>query len=358
MIIPDKGRFLPPADPLREVFSKEVKESWRKALNEDILYRLQVLCACGPYPSDRTNASELRYRRARKAAWETYLFTAFACGMFESERGQELRSRLASTDPDDFRSAMSECEVCWFLAGRMRLPLDPSAPGRNGKKLDMVITLPTGDIGVEVKAPYREMPKDNFWCGDDSDKIAQDMQSANKQFDKQSANILFIVPSLRKPMFTQRRDLIKAAFGQSKLTWSINMSTGDTGPIETKFFQDGRFLNTERPGGKSLKPDGFPGYRRISAIICIEERLAEKYPFPSPLIFLDEKLRDSVWPYWERDRDLHFSDENEAWIDHDVLILHNPHAYHAISKEIWLEFPQLVPVGDVMEWTDGKQVNV
>ena len=82
--------------------------------------------------------------------------------MLEGERGKEVRSRLASTDAECFRSAMAECEVCWFLAGRKRLPLVADAPGRNGRNLDMRIVVNAVDVGVEVKAPFRERPKGAF----------------------------------------------------------------------------------------------------------------------------------------------------------------------------------------------------
>jgi len=357
-IIPGMGRFIPPADPLREVFTEDVRRTWRESLDQDILHRLQVLCACGPYPSDSTAAIQLRRLRAQEAAWETYLFTAFACGMFEGDRGKELRSRLASRDPEDFRSAMAECEACWFLAGRMRLPVDPVAPGRRGKNLDMRVVFGNGDFGVEVKAPHRERPLRGMWCGDDSDKISQAMEAANKQFDRQKPNLLCIVPTLRSRMFSERRDLLKAAFGQSMITWQVNPRTAEYGPTHVEFQPDGKFLNTERPGGKPLKPDGFPGYRRISAVICIEEKLAEKYPLSIPFFALDDELRHSMMPHWERTRDLHFSEENEVWIDHDVLVLHNPYAYHSVPQDIWSEFPQLVPVDDLMQWTDGAEVVV
>ena len=196
------------------------------------------------------------------------------------------------------------------------------------------------------------------WSGDDADKIAQALESANKQFDDATPNILVIVPELRRRMFSQRRDLLKAAFGQSKITWQINAATGENGPAEVELFPDGKFLNTQRPGGRLLKADGFPGYRRISVVVCIEEQLAEKYPFPNPLLLLPEETRGDIWPLWECARDAHFSPENEAWIEHDVLVVHNPYVYHPLPQRMWDAFPQLVPVGDKMEWTDGEKVVV
>ena len=62
---------------------------------------------------------------------------SFACGFFEGPRGLEIRGRLASRDPADFRSAMAECMACWFIAGRLGLPVSGDAPGRGTKQLDM-----------------------------------------------------------------------------------------------------------------------------------------------------------------------------------------------------------------------------
>jgi len=129
-LAPSMAVIAPPHDPLKDVFSQEVKDAWRANANEELINRLRILCACGPYPSDPHAAHDLRCFRAKKAAWETYLFTAFALGFFQGQRGQDLRARLRSRDADGFRSAIAECMACWFLAGRMKLPSDPVAPGR------------------------------------------------------------------------------------------------------------------------------------------------------------------------------------------------------------------------------------
>jgi hypothetical protein len=159
-------------------------------------------------------------------------------------------------------------------------------------------------------------------------------------------------------MFSHRHDLVKAVFGQSKITWQVNTQTGETGPTQVKFFPDGRFLNVTTPRGRPLKADGFPAYRRVSVVLCIEETMRERYPFPDPFALLDEQHRSELWPLWERARDLHFSMENRAWVEHNVLVLHNPYAYHAISQETFRDYPQLIPVGDEMQWTDGEEIIV
>lgn len=355
---PGFGLFAPPKDVLLNVFTPAVRQSWRAKPTDDLIRRLNTLCACGPYPSDPSRAPDLRYWRSKKAAWETYLFTAFACGLLEGARGNDLRRRLASRGEEEFLAAIAECMTCWFLAGKHRLPLLPEAPGRNGRNLDMQVIASGVAMGVEVKAPFRETPKERVWYGDDSDKISQAMDAANKQLTDDRPNILALVPQLRRTMHSHRHDLLKGAFGQSKITWEINTQTGEAGSTEVKFFPDGRFLNTTKPKGGSLKPDGFPAYRRISAIICIEETIQERYPFPNPTMLLDETRRPFVWPLWEKARDLHFGPENRVWIDHKVLVMHNPFAYHAISEGLFRPHPQLVQDGDHMKWTDGEAVIV
>lgn len=193
--------------------------------------------------------------------------------------------------------------------------------------------------------------------GDDSDKITQVIKDANKQFDDKQANILFLIPDLRFPAFMRRDELIKAAFGESKITGSFNPQTETIGPVEVKFFAEGKFLNTKY---STNKQSGYllPSYRRISIILCVEEKMVEKYPLPNPNILLNKKHIGEEWSYYDKALKMHFSRENEVWIDHDVLIVHNPHAYHPISQEVWREFPQFVPEGNTMVWTDGYDVSI
>ena len=324
-----------PEDALKEVFTPDVMASLRSHKNPSkrLEWRLQVLEASGPYPCDECLSYRIACLRAQKAAWEAYVAAAFACGMFEGEQGRDLRARLTGKGDDGFRGAMAECEVCWLLAGRMKLPVQPEASGRVGKNLEMRVVFANCDIGVEVKAPFRPIPRSPTgeylpWNGDDADKIRQCLESANRQFTDNCRNILAIVPDLRTPMYDHRQDLLRAAYGESKITCPIDTATGGpAGPIEVKFFPEGKFLNTTTPGGADLKPDGFPAYRRISAVVCIEE---EMKPCGSDLM----------------------------WVDHRVLVLHNPYAYHPLSQVMFQEFPQLVPVWNEMQWTDGHQVSV
>ena len=351
----------PPHNPLDHIFTPETISAWEmqyaRKPSQNLHFRLEVLKAHGPYPVDLAGMNRLREFRAWKAAWETYLYSAFACGRFEGEKGLELRGRLTSADDDDFRSAISECLTCWFLAGQMKFPINPTAPGRNGKMLDMNIALDDGDVGIEVKTPFREPLKDAGFV-DDSDKIDQSVQSANRQFSDDKRNILVLIPSLQLGIIQHREIMVKALFGQTKITFPVNPQTGESGPIENKFFPDGKFFETRKPSGGPLKSDGLPAYRRISAVLCIEEGIIEKYPAPDPFLLLDEKNRHMVWPYWEKARDLHNSRENKVWIGLRAMALHNPYAYHPIPEDIFDEFPQFVTDGDKMKWTDGYRTRV
>ncbi len=355
------GWIKPPASVLAYVFDAQTRASWRAipTPSDELIFRQKVLEADGSPISDPSLANRVRSLRAQKVAWETYLYAAYACEMFSREKGSDLLGRLRGADDDGFRSAMAECMTCWFLAGRMKLRVDPCAPGRDGKNLEMRILTDAGEIGVEVKAPFRPMPMPPpgqhavVWVGDDADKIEECLKAANKQFSQKIANVFVIVPQLRTRMFTHREDLVKAAYGQSKIVVPIDRSTGMGGTAEVRFFPEGKFFNTQRPGGKPLKPDGFPAHRRISAIVCIEEKLAERYPLPDPFILLNEESRGELCRRWREARDLHFSNDNTKWIEHDVLVLHNPFALHPLEREIWNEFPQFLPVDGKMIWTDG-----
>lgn len=357
-IVPGQGRFDPPGDILAYVVPPEVRQRWAERPTPHIRWRLAVLSACGPYPTDISRAHTVRRLRAQKAAWDAYLFTAFACGLFHGERGEDVLARLRSRADEDFRAAMAECLACWFFAGHMQLPLDPVAEGRSERNLDMRVLVDDQEVGVEVKAPFRERPE-GAWSGGESDKIAQAMQSANRQFRDDQPNILVLVPELRVPLHRHRDQLLRAAYGSSRLFVPINLETGETENPFEDFVADGQFLNRERPGGKPLKPDGLPGYRRISVVVSIEEVVRDRHPMPDLRLFLcGEQLVHQLWPYWDEARTLHFSEDNRAWVEHEVLILHNPHAYHPLRSEVWTPFPQFVPDGSTMKWTDGLRVSV
>ena len=352
----------PPRDPLRYVFTRETIESWLAVKNpsRELRYRIKTAEASGPFPTDIRLARDLRYYRAHKVAWHAYIYSAFACGMFDSTKGKDLLRRLRSNKRDQFRPALAECMVCWFLAGRMRLSINTCAPGRGNRMLEMKIVSETGDTGVEVKAPFEELPElpseqSSFSHVNEAQKLVACMDAANKQFDNATPNLLVIVPSLGSSVVQMRNDIVGAAYGESKITTPFNPETGSLGDVNIDFFPEGRFLETMRTCGKPLKPDGLPAYRRISAILCIEERIMERYPRP----FDDDLLENlGLFHSWLEARQRYVSSDNDVWIDHDAIMLHNPHAYHALPQETWRAFPQLIPVDDRMEWSDNYPINV
>src|SRR2546421_1588007 len=177
-------------DFLNQILPPNALEEWRRRPTAELIDRLIILGASGPYPQDIDKTSRIRRLRARRAAWEAYLQAAHYCGMFDGQCGKILRSRLASRNAHDFRSAMSECMSCFFLAGKMRLPLKVQAAGRGAKTLDMSTFLVGVDVGVEVKAPLQKRPESAGWSGGESAKIDQAMEAANKQFSVDKPNIL------------------------------------------------------------------------------------------------------------------------------------------------------------------------
>ena len=360
---PSRAAAVVPADPLAAVFTAEVLQVWASAKDVEgsLAWRTEILSASGPIPDDLEAARSLRFRRATKAAWATYLEAAFACGFFDGDRGTELMARLRGTDDDGFRSAFSECLGCWFFAGRMGFAVTPDAPGRNARQLDMAVQLPDVRVGVEVKAPFREpIPPGSIEWGDDSDKIAQCLESANRQFDDDSANILVIAPQLRLPLFSRRHDLVKAAYGETVIAFDVNAKEGRLENHRWQFSPQGKFLGTTRPGGKPLKPDGFPAYRRISTIIGIETKVVEKVVDPAHVALLASLVksgRGELFRMYDETRKAYNSPANEAWVDHNVLVLHNPYAYHPIPSEPWNDFPQLICDERGMCWTDGHDVS-
>jgi len=341
---PAKDLIQPPDRPLNDVYTPQVLCRLRKVSNPSsaLLYRLAVIEACGPPPSDSDRARKLMYLRAQKAAWGTYLYTAFACGMFEGHRGAELRGRLTSASDDDFRSAMAECMACWFLAGKLKLPVCASMAGRSGHKLDLGVELSEGMTGVEVKAPYRELPE-GAWHGDDSDALQQCMDTANRQFTDDCPNILFLVPYLRnRSLLEWRLPLVKAFYGQEKLTFTVDIRTGSAvGPVQNRFFPDGKFLSREKPGGGLLKPDGAPAFTRISVVVCVEERYVEV---------------PSGRTVWHEGFSRYLSLVESIYIEHDCLVMHNPHAQHRISPNPWRACVQFVEIDGAIRWNDGRDL--
>jgi len=314
------AKFDVPSDALRAVFTPDVltRLRARKQPSEQLTWRLEVLDACGPAPTDPWRARKVRVWRARKAVWEAYLTASYASGLFDGHAGSDLRARLTIDDDGKFRGAMAECMACWFLSCSIGSPVERVPQSTNGRTRDFQVHFPFGDAGLEVKAPARERQQGFHWV-DDSDVLRKCLKTANQQFSADCPNVLVIAPNLECPLFYDRQTLVRAFYVRRAIVCDFNPAKARLENPRSEFRRTGAFLNRTEPSGKPLKADGAPAYRRVSAIVCIEETLCG----------------------------------DETRITHNVMILHNPHANHPIPEAVWGEYPQLVKRERLMVWTDG-----
>lgn len=302
------ARFPIPPEPLWAVFTPEVLSALnsRRTLSNDLRQRLRILAA-----GAHDDTSFARRRRAFKSAWEAYFAAAFAIGMFEGADGKDLMNRLRGYDDAAFRGALSECLVAWYLAGKLGLPVEVRPEGMSGRPLDLVIHLADGDINVEVKASYREIPDSGFFHGDDRDLLERDLRKANSQFKKGDRNLLVLVPMLRIGIDSNWRIPLEAAFiGDTKIAVPINLTTGEpVGDVSVAFFASGQLTR------QGKEP---PRFTSVSAVLC----LVEQY---------------------------------ENGIEHLALMLRNPNAIAPISGDGWEGIAEFVRRDGRWQWTDtGK----
>lgn len=318
-----------PANPLAEIFSEEVKRRLLRHFPRDyhLEHRLNVLGASGPTPSDPYLAKALKWFRAEKAAWETYLETAYAIGLFENDGGRDLRRRLESPEYVQFGPAMDECAAAWYLAGPIGLSLSPRPRGAGSSVLEMRASHPGGQFNVEVKSPSRQIELlpgvIHTGSGDDSGALAGCLEQAAKQLPKGQPNILVLFPRFMLRVATNRRMILNAFYGQDTINIAINTLTGEpSGDPYVAFRPDGHLLRSRRSEGK-------PRHTRISAIVTVEE-----------------DIREIAMP----------SGRLEPIMCHDVLVAHNPHAENPVSRSIWGDRPQLVHERESIFWTDGRSL--
>ncbi len=197
------------------------------------------------------------------------------------------------------------------------MTLEARPAGRKNSKLEFIAKSGDQNLYIEVKSPYRKRPP-QLRSGNDSDLIESSLRQANEQFDKGQCNVLVLVPSLRTTVYSRRKQLITAFYGEEKFVFDIDVEKGcATGPVETKFFPEGRFL-------KQWKNETAPRYKRVSAVITIEEKLREE--------------------------------KHDVWFDHNILVLYNPHAEVPCGEINWGNAPQFRQDGNHMKWTDGKRL--
>jgi hypothetical protein len=290
-----------PNEPLWTIFTPQVINTLRRVQNPSdfLVFRLRVLAAGGLNSSTWPGQA----LRAYKSAWEVYLFAAFACGLFADPHGADLRARLTGSDDENFRSAMSECLAAWYLAGRLKLRIEPRPEGRPGRPLEFVIKFPDGDINVEVKAPHRPVTGDPGW-GDDSDSLQSVLHTANKQFEGGTRNLLVIVPGLLFSVFGWRTPIERAFIGETIIQIPIDIRTGGpAGPTTFPYKQSGDFLRTWRTSSQGTA-QWTPRHTRIGAALFLND----------------------------------YDDGPE--VKHRALMVHNPNAAVPLPRDPWSGIPE------------------
>jgi hypothetical protein len=312
-----------PSDPIRAVFTEDVVRRWRTARpTESLRDRLFALSASGPMPNDPDMVENVRFGRARKAAWDVYLEAAFACGLLAEPHGEDLMARLRDTNDDNFRGAMAECLAAWFLAGKLRLNVSARPTGKDDRPLELLVGVPGGDVHVEVKAPLREADYDAGarWV-DDSDILARCLQDASKKFKNDARNLVMMVGRLTIPGNAHRRFFSKAFYADQRWAVSVDKETGEPVSSRIEYLPDGLFL--KKWGNEGVR------HTKVSGVLWVEE---------------------SIKPYRFLGRD------RCSIAFHDALVMHNPNAQCALPEEPWGDCPQFVRRGDDLLWTDGHRV--
>jgi len=323
---------------LEKVFDHSTNKHLRTTKNpgDKLTMRIEIV---GGVASSRWNAVNRQRILAHRRAWEAYLRVANECGLLDGENGKELVNRLRSRGDDDLRSSMAECLVCWYCHKRLNLPVEPKPPGKGKKQLEMLVKHPDGDLNVEVKAPLRETAA-KTWRWNDADALEKCLRKANKQFRKGLINVLAIVPVFRTPVTLERNQLLNAFFGKLAIRITVGEpASRDLAGDELVIKPSGRFV---RPA----KPDRSPGFTRVSGVVCIEERLRDRYPLDYVPIDDEQNFKTYMAKLW--------SDKNRHWFEHRVHIAVNPLApvkMPALNDDTAVVL-QVVDGG--LSWIDGR----
>ena len=326
-------------DQLRDIYPAEVLDELRQsamACRQDgrdreaelLETRLDVLTSCGPNPRRDYELHEVvRWRRAVRAAWDTYVDSAASCGLFDDGAGDELLARLRGRDHVAFRSALSECMVCWLLVGPFGFHVESKPLGAPGKTLDLLARCPTAELRIEVKTTFQE--KSRGWFRRDHQEIARPLNAAKDQFESGPMNLLAVVArlaidtDLRPRLLDDRDEVVRGFIAESYIAQRMNMATGEPiGPVEFPL-KPGRFLRIP-PGGAGDASD----VDHVGGVICIEERVV-RHP----------DLREN------------------AWVGHEILVAHNPWGRPPIPENLWGECPQLVLRDGAVIWSDGYPIH-
>ena len=283
-------------DTLKSIFTGKVMARLERRQNptDALRFRLEVLGASGPLPSDETLASHVQTLRAWKAAWEAYTFTAKSCHLFDGPDGADLLARLTGHDDAGFRSAMAECMTCWYFAGYLKVAVGPWPTGRNGRQLDLKVAGSEAEILVEVKAPKRERPE-GVSSGLADDLFAKRLEDANRKFTEGELNVLVLAPEVRPTVRELPVQLTQALYGPDMIVCPIDPRSGESlGPPRTEFKPDGKLLAMRKKVGSGQDASAGPALTRVGAVVCVEERLESRFPFPPwRLVFDDQRRKEA-----------------------------------------------------------------
>jgi hypothetical protein len=326
---------------LDSIITAEVIARWlHDAAPPELLRRIASLTARGAYPADPVLRDRVRHLRARRAAWDVYVGAAASVGLLDAD----VAGRLKSAEPEQFRSAMAECETAWLLAGRLGVPLEPRPAGRKTRQLELKATFGGLTFSVEVKAPALKGGPIEGGVVPPAAELGKALDEANSQFSKEGANLLVLVPDRAAAAGTMRWKLMTQFYGEPVVVWDVDRSTGRgvLGPGRADF----------RPNGKLLKRwPTEPRFTRTSAVLCIEERVATRYPNP----WDPEHWRRSLsLDEFEQMRRRFWGPTNEAWIEHSVQVLHNPNTPYPLPQNVFGDLPQFVADADQMVWLDDR----
>ncbi len=242
---------------MKKIFNEEVISKWKRLASKGntIIFRLEVLSACGPDPLDTRRRRWNKTQRARKAAWEAYINAADQLGFLDNDR----ISRLRSDRDSDFRGAMAECLAIWYFHVIIGQVLSKHS------KREFQCSFRNSAINVEVKSPISDLVSTNQarFAGNDSQLIQNTLKLACKQLNKNEPNIVVFVAELKEPVTLQmfRNPFFAALYGQDVIKFEV----GNPESVRNEF----------KPDGKWIKAN--PEFTRIGAVVCLQEKIIDKY---------------------------------------------------------------------------------
>lgn len=238
---------------------------------------------------------------ANARRWQSYLDKGHKAGLFTPRFKQDFMAKRDS----QFFSALSECKACWFF-DKLGCKIKAEPAGRDLKRLDLLVIHKNQEYSVEVKSPYKKFKSESTACEDEIAKqIAQTLDRANKQFKRNSKNILFLSPHLPWQFWSSRFALLKSFYctPNFQFIWD-NKNHKQISPVECQYSPDGKFLKRQA--------EREPFFTRVGAVVCFEEGLDDGSALRENVLILpnDNALNKIPCDLW--------SDQVTLLLDHDV----------------------------------------